>query len=94
MVNQFSYFKPVQLFKRNGATLILITNRLGDETDVKYTQEQLVNFGIFGYKSLYFRFPKKEDNLWKVLVRVYLNEDFTLSRPLMTNHMILGNTEG
>ena len=59
ILNLYNYSKEM------GLTLILITNRLGNEMGIKYTQEQLTNIGVFGYKSLYFRSPEKEDNPWR-----------------------------
>lgn len=59
ILNLYNYSKEM------GLVLILITNRLGDESSIKYTQRQLSNLGITGYQSLYFRSPLKEDNPWR-----------------------------
>ena len=40
----------------------LITNRTGDTSTIEYTQKQLTERGIFGYKALYFR-PSDKENM-------------------------------
>jgi hypothetical protein len=55
IVNLFNYVKDSGLFP------IIITNRSGDPLTIEYTQKQLVECGIFGYKLLYFRPPDKDD---------------------------------
>lgn len=59
ILNLYNYSKEM------GLVIILITNRLGDESGIKFTQSQLSNLGITGYKSIYFRRSHKEGNPWR-----------------------------
>lgn len=59
IINLFNHVKD------RGIIPIIITNRLGDPDNVKYTQNQLAQCGIAGYRSLYFRSPNREDNPYR-----------------------------
>lgn len=56
ILNLFNYVKKLRIES------IIITNRPGDSSTIKYTQKQLSDCGIFGYRSLYFRQPGKYDS--------------------------------
>lgn len=58
----------LQLFnevKNMGITPIIITNRSGDNGTILFTQKQLSDCNIYGYGSLYFRVPEKENNPYR-----------------------------
>lgn len=51
--------------KNNGLLPIIITNRSGDKETVAYTQKQLIECGIVGYRSIYFRKPSLPNNPYR-----------------------------
>ena len=59
IINVFNHVKSI------GIIPILITNRIGNQQSIDFTQNQLKQCGIEGYKSLYFRHPEKEDNPYR-----------------------------
>ena len=59
ILNVYKFAKVLNL------TIIMITNRPGNEESVKFTLDQLQKHGITEYKSIYFRPPEKVNNPWK-----------------------------
>lgn len=55
IVNLFNHAKDLGIFP------VIITNRSGDTSTIEYTRKQLTECGIYGYRSLYFRPPDRED---------------------------------
>jgi len=67
IINLFNYIKKM------GIIVILITNRSGDRLTIDYTQKQLIQCGINGYKSLYFREPSKPNDPYRYKIKARLN---------------------
>lgn len=59
IVNIYNHIKTM------GILPILITNRLGITPTIEFTKYQLKNCGIYGYKSLYFRHPERDNNPYR-----------------------------
>ena len=51
--------------KSMGITLVIITNRIGTQQNINYTQIQLDSFNISGWRLMFFRPPDKVDNPFK-----------------------------
>lgn len=58
IVNVYNHVKKI------GIIPIIITNRLGIIPIIEFTQNQLKNCGITGYKSIYFRDPEKDNDAY------------------------------
>ena len=59
--------------KNKGIIPIIVTNRLGIIPVIEFTQNQLKNCGINGYKYLYFRHPEKSNDPYKYKKNVRYN---------------------
>ena len=59
ILNIYKFTKVLNL------TIIIVTNRSGDENSIKFTLDQLKKHNITDYKSIYFRSPERENNPWR-----------------------------
>lgn len=59
ILNIYKFAKVLNL------TIIIVTNRSGDENSIKFTLDQLKKHNITHYKSIYFRSPERENNPWR-----------------------------
>jgi predicted secreted acid phosphatase len=71
IVNLFNYAKSI------GITPVIITNRTGDKKTIDFTQNQLRDYGIDGYRFLFFRKPTLPNNPFrykeKARLKLYLS---------------------
>lgn len=59
ILNIYKFAKVLNL------TIIIVTNRSGDEDSIEFTLDQLKKHNITDYKSIYFRSPERENNPWR-----------------------------
>ena len=58
VVELFNYAKRI-------STPFIITNRIGNQYAIDYTNKQLYECGIHGYKDIYFQHPNTYNDPWK-----------------------------